>query len=298
MFSQNATRGYTGDYSDKILAIADAIKAAECLVIGVGSGMTSAGGLCYTDPALAAKWYPEFTGQKSIAEIMGDFWPTAISKKNAAAFWGFWAKHIYHIRYEPDALRTYQDLRGIVGGKDYFVCSTNVDGQLEKAGFEKGNIFAPQGDYALLQCEKPCSHEVYGNRRMIETMLKNMPSPLEIRQEDIPRCPRCGRFLIPNLRCDHRFVETPHLHNMESYQSFLNDSRDKHLALLELGVGFNTPGIIRYPFEEITRQYPMATLIRVNLANAAIPDRIAERSIGLQCDLAEFLSALAEDFPK
>jgi NAD-dependent SIR2 family protein deacetylase len=249
--------------------------------------MTSAGGVCYTDPMLAARWYPEYysMGRKSIAEIMGDFWPTTINKRNAAAFWGFWAKHIHHIRYEPKALQPYQDLRGIVGDKEHFICSTNVDGQLEKAGFDKANIFAPQGDYALFQCEKPCSQDVYNNRAMVDAMLENILSPLEVRQEDIPRCPRCGRFLIPNLRCDYRFVEKPHLHNMKSYEAFIKDSQHKRLVLLELGVGFNTPVIIRYPFERIAESYPSAILVRINDRAAGVPREIEDRAMRIQGDL-------------
>ncbi len=181
MFSQNETSICTDDYSDKVHAVANTIKNAERLIIGIGSGMTSAGGLNYTDPTLAAKWYPEYfsVGHKSITEIMGHFWPTTINKRSAAAFWGFWAKHVYHIRYEPEALQPYRDLRSIVADKEHFICSTNVDGQLEKAGFDKANIFAPQGDYALFQCEKPCSQDVYDNKHIIEAMLDNMPSPLD-----------------------------------------------------------------------------------------------------------------------
>lgn len=291
MYSQNGTNEYIGDYSNSIRAVADNIKNAERLVIGIGSGMTSAGGLNYANPALAAKWYPEYyaLGRKSIAEIMSNFWPTTINKRNAAAFWGFWVKHIYHIRYEPGALQPYQDLRDIVGGKEHFVCSTNVDGQLEKAGFDKANIFAPQGDYALFQCEKPCSQDVYDNRSMIETMLEKMPSPLEIRQEDIPRCPRCGRFLVPNLRCDYSFVEKPHIHNMKSYEDFVGDSRGKRLVLLELGVGFNTPVIIRYPFERIAASYPGAMLVRINDRAAGVPREIEDRAIGIQGDLLKVI---------
>ena len=295
MFSQSATSAYTLNYSDEYHAVANAIRAADRLMIGIGSGMTSAGGFCYTDPSLARKGDPEYysMGRKSIAEIMGCFWPTTINERNAAVYWGFWANHIYHIRYEPDALQPYQDLYGLAKEKEYFICSTNVDGQLEKAGFNKQRIFAPQGDYALLQCSRPCSQDVYPNKVMITAMLENMASPLEVRQEDIPRCPRCGSFLMPNLRCDQRFVEKPHLKNAGSYEAFLNGSHDKKLVLLELGVGFNTPVIIRYPFEQVTRLFPHTTLVRINDKAADVPHDIADKAVCIQGDLLDAMQSVS-----
>jgi NAD-dependent SIR2 family protein deacetylase len=277
----------TKNYSADIQSVADVIKNAERVVMGIGSGMTSAGGLSYSDPELAKKWYPEYytQGKSSISEIMGDFWPTTLHEKNAPAFWRFWAKHIFHIRYEPSALQPYCDLYDLVKDKDYFICSTNVDGQLEKAGFEKNTIFAPQGDYALFQCERPCSQDAYDNKTMVEEMIKHMPSPLEIKKEDIPRCPRCGSLLVPNLRCDNRFVEKSHLINAKRYETFLNDSLDKELVLLELGVGFNTPVIIRYPFEQLTRMLSSVTLVRINDMAASVPIEIEGRTISVQADL-------------
>jgi NAD-dependent SIR2 family protein deacetylase len=294
MYLQNGTNASTTNCWDDIHRAASAIKSADHVVIGIGSGMTAAGGLCYTDPVLAEKWYPEYfaTGKRSIIDIMSDFWPTTINKKNAAAFWGFWARHIWHIRYEAEALQPYLDLYSVVKDKDYFICSTNVDGQLEKAGFSKERIFAPQGDYALFQCQKPCSQDVYSNRAMIETMLDNMASPFEIKEEAIPHCPRCGRLLIPNLRCDFGFVEKPHIQNMEQYEDFLNDSQGKRLALLELGVGFNTPVIIRYPFEQMTKLFPDTTLIRINNNDTDVSSEIADKAICIQDDCGNVLNAL------
>jgi NAD-dependent SIR2 family protein deacetylase len=279
-------------YYDNIKQAANLVRAADCVLVGVGSGATAAGGLCYTDPALAEKWYPEYfaMGKKSIIDIMSGFWATTINSSNATAFWGFWAKHIYHIRYEPSTLQPYSDLRRIVEGKRLFFCSTNVDGQLEKAGFDTDTIFAPQGDYALFQCVKPCSQEVYNNKELIGTMLANMVSPFEIHEADIPLCPRCGKYLMPNLRCDYNFVEIPHIQNAKRYEYFLHDALGKRLILLELGVGFNTPGIIRFPFEKITASYPHTTLIRINLSNADVSKGIAEKAISINEDVGKALS--------
>jgi NAD-dependent SIR2 family protein deacetylase len=257
----------------------------------VGSGMTASGGLNYADRALAEKWYPEYytAGKRSIIEIMSGFWPTDISERSVTAFWGFWARHIWHIRYEPEALPPYHDLFRLIGNKEYFICSTNVDGQLEKAGFNRRKIFAPQGDYALFQCAKPCSQDVVDNKEQIVAMLANMVSPVEICVDDIPRCPRCGGFMTPNLRCDHRFVGTPHVQNVQSYKKFLSDAYNKNLVLLELGVGFNTPGIIRYPFEAIALKYPNSTLIRINRYDDFVLDTIADKSVSIKQDVGNAL---------
>lgn len=282
---------FINDYWDKIHRTADSIQNADCLLIGVGAGMSASGGLDYSDPVLAQKWYPEYfeRGKNSIIEIMSGFWPTSINEKNAVAFWGFWAKHIYHIRYESEALPPYRDLFSIAKNKPHYICTTNVDCQLIKAGFNTSSIFAPQGDYAFFQCEKPCSQNIYANENMIKAMLENVTSPFEIRKEDIPRCPKCGNHLMPNLRCDSRFIEEPHVKNQNAYIDFINNARDKKLAMLELGVGFNTPTIIRYPFEAIAFKYSRATLIRINNSDISVYESNVKKSIYIQEDIGKAL---------
>jgi NAD-dependent SIR2 family protein deacetylase len=280
-------------YWDNIELAIELIKSAEMFIVGIGSGMTSAGGLCYTDTQLALKWYPEYfaLGKKSILDIMSNFWPTILTEKNATAFWGFWAKHIYHIRYESDVLQPYTDLFTLLKNKRYFICSTNVDGQLEKAGFDGNDIFAPQGDYALFQCQKACSQEVYNNRNQIYTMLENMTSSTEIRRADIPLCPTCGSLMVPNLRCDNNFVEAAHVQkNAVRYNEYLEETSKKICVLLECGVGFNTPGIIRFPLERMVLASEKARLIRVNISDATIPTQIAGKSVGIEADVGKVLN--------
>ena len=220
------------------------------------------------------------------------FWPTSLNHKNATSFWGFWARHIYHIRYEFDALPPYLNLFNIAKNKNHFICTTNVDCQLYKAGFAKSSVYAPQGDYAFLQCEKPCSIDVYENESMIKQMIENMVSPFEIRNEDIPLCPKCGKYLMPNLRCDNRFIEKPHKINQSIYANYIDNVIDKDFLLFELGVGYNTPGIIRYPFEIITSKYPHVTLIRVNTSDANVSGNIEKNSICIQEDIGKVLADL------
>lgn len=276
-------------YSQKVNKVAELINDAERLVIGIGSGLSTAGGLCYADPKLAQKWYPEYfsLGLRTIADIQGVYWWLSNSKPEK--YWGFWARHIWHIRYEAEVTRPYQDLYSLIGDRDYFICTTNVDSQAEKAGFLADRILATQGNYCYFQCSKPCTDEVYYNKDMIIQMTENMVSPFEIRAEDIPVCPRCGKPLVPNLRCDNRFVETPHLANLPRYESYVMDCREKTVIFLELGVGYNTPGIIRYPFEQLTYSFPKANLIRVNNSSAEIPSKLEKKGVSIQADLLQFL---------
>lgn len=282
---------YTMNYSNEIDKAKKLIKEANAMVIGVGSGLTAAGGLSYSDHKLVERWYPEYfkNGKRTILDIMGDFWPTTINKTNATKFWGFWANHIWHIRYESKALKPYIDLFSLVQEKDYFIVSTNVDGQLEKAGFPRARIFAPQGDYGLFQCSKHCCDNVFYNYNMIEDMINNMPNAFEVRGEDVPKCPNCGEFLIPNIRCDFNFVEAPHIKNVKDYEDFINNRRNKKMVLLELGVGFNTPGIIRFPFEKLTNTMSDVTLIRINRDDIRTAFEVNDNTICIQDDLKKVL---------
>lgn len=292
MFSREKIITSMQIYLEKIDNAARLINEADKIVLGIGSGLSAAGGLCYTDPALTQKWYPEYysMGLRTIVDIQSMFW--WLSKSDPVKYWAFWAQHIWHIRYEAEATKPYLDLLRLVGGKDYFICTTNADSQVEKAGFAIDRTLAVQGNYCYFQCSKPCSDEVYYNEEMITTMINNMVSPFEIRTEDIPVCPRCGKPLVPNLRCDNRFVEKPHLLNLPQYERYVMDSENKVVVFVELGVGYNTPVIIRYPFERLTHAFKNAHLIRVNSTCAEVPKNIENKSVSLQEDLATVMSDL------
>lgn len=279
----------TVSYSTLIEEAAIRIKNADKVIIGVGAGLSAAGGLNYSDPELARKWYPEYysMGLHSITDIMGVYW--YINRCEKEKYWGFWAQHINHLRYEAEATKPYLDLMQIVKDKDYFVITTNADSQVDKAGFPKDKIFAMQGNYSYFQCSEPCRDEVFYNEEMIKQMVANMPNPFEIRTEDIPKCPHCGKLLVPNLHCDNSFVETPHTKNYSAYQDFVSDCKNKNVVLLELGVGYNTPSIIRYPFENIAKKHRNAYLIRINNTCASAPKEISDKAIPLQFDLGEAL---------
>lgn len=177
--------------------------------------------------------------------------------------------------------------------KNYFIISTNVDYQLEKAGFREDRIFEPQGQYSQFQCIIPCSNNVYYNEKYIKSMIKNKVDDYTISRDDIPYCPNCGEFLIQNLRCDNRFVEEANYKNYDSYKEFVMKSLDENTVFLELGVGFNTPTIIRFPFEQYCYHYPNLTLIRMNLNQASISPEI-NKKISIDNDLNQSLKDMAD----
>ncbi len=281
-----ATNSASFDESRKVLAGADVV------LLGIGAGATASGGLNYADSGLVERWYPDYRalGLTTILDIMGRLW--SLRQSMPEEYWGFWAKHIFHIRHEPEALEPYRLLRQLMDGKDYFILSTNVDKQLEKAGFPAERIFTPQGDYGMFQCLRPCSQKLYGNREMIAGMLENMPGPFRVRTEDVPVCPDCGAYLVPNLRMDSSFVEAPHMVRLPDYRQFLAKSEGRSLALLELGVGYNTPAIIRFPFEDLAKKHAHARLVRVNLDSAEAPEGIKGRSLSFPMDITVFLRML------
>lgn len=283
----------TQNYLDNITKAAKLIKEADYILLGAGSGLSAAGGLNYSDSELFKEWFPKLSelGVETIGEATSLYWN--VDDSNRRNFWAYWANHINKIRYESPVLKPYLDLFQILKNKNHFIITTNVDGQFIKAGFDKEKIFAPQGDYGLFQCDKPCSNELYNNKEFIDKILSNMDyDKFEIREEDIPRCPKCGSYMSKNLRVDDTFVEAPHMEKQKDYVDFVNNSLDGKLVLIELGVGFNTPGIIRWPFERITEKHSNSVLIRINMDYAEVSSRISQRSLCLSTDIAKAIAHL------
>ncbi|HWN95330.1 MAG TPA: NAD-dependent protein deacetylase, SIR2 family [Methylomirabilota bacterium] len=282
-------------YRESVAAAAGLLEEADFVLIGAGAGLSAAAGLNYQDADLFARWYPQFynLGIRSIWEGITTHW--APNDKNRKRFWAFWAHHIQRIRYDAPAGLVYLNLRHLVAKKEHFVISTNVDGQFQKAGFDPQLLFTPQGDYGQFQCDQPCCDALFDNRSRVEQMNVHLdPHELKVREEDIPRCPRCGSFLERNLRRDEHFLEAPHMKKRPAYEQFLNRSQDGKLVLLELGVGFNTPSIIRWPFERITARLSNASLIRMNLTDVEFPPAVAEKSIGFPTDCARVVEDVLE----
>lgn len=265
---------------------------AEAILIGAGAGLSAAAGLLYLDRPTFESWFPGYSeryGLRYIYEAAFFDYPTA------EEYYAYWARHIRTIRYRFPAGQPYTDLKSLVAGRRHFVLTTNVDGQFFKAGFDPERVATPQGDYAYFQCSGPCSDELYRNEEMIETMLSGMePDDFAIRSEDVPHCPKCARLLVPNIRKDAGFVEAPWLPKVDEVQSFLEATKAGPVVLLELGVGFNTPVIIRFPFERIVAARAETHLIRVNRDQAEPHDQ-SQRSRTLSCamDAGRFLAAMA-----
>lgn len=266
---------------------------ATFVLVGMGAGFSASAGLNYLDEDFFRAHYPAHVsaGIRNAWEGVVRHWDLIPGKERE--YWGYWARHISVMRHEPPCLPAYADLAALIRDKDWFILSSNADGQSYKMGLDEGRIFTPQGDYSLFQCSLPCREEVWDNREAVRRMLDHMPDPLHVREEDIPRCPYCGRLAVPNLRKDDSFVDKLRLEGYPRYLAFLERALEdtEHLLLLELGVGFNTPGVIRLPFEQIAERSG-ACLARLNLTDAALPGHLGAKGLSLECDAAAVLRHL------
>jgi NAD-dependent SIR2 family protein deacetylase len=268
------------------------LSQAERIVIGAGAGLSASGGLAYDSPEFFQKHYPDFArrGHQTIFEMMNTFWD--VNDANETKYWAFVSQHLLANAQIP-AVQPYLDLLQYLQSKDYFVVTTNVDQQFQKARFPPDRVWAMQGDYAFFQCEKPCRREIYFNEQMVHQMNATFNTEtLEIDRDTVPRCPHCRRHLVPNLRKDAAFVEEPHYVNQPLYNRFLSESRGKRVVFLELGVGVNSPGAIKYPFEQAVAANPTFRLVRVNLTELPLMLPIEEKSVTVQGDIGAFLKSL------
>ncbi len=279
-------------YQEKIKKISKLINDSEVILIGIGAGMSASGGLNYMNTDFFKKHFPQYykLGFKNNIETMGSLWD--LTSQNVTAYWGYWANHINTMRFESPLTKPYIYLSNILKDKKYFICSTNADGQIERSNVDQNKIYAPQGNYKYFQCIKPCEEKIYDDEPFIKNMINNMADEYHISEDTIPYCPNCGNYLIPNLRKDNKFIEKPHIKNKAVYKQFINDSLDKNTLLLEFGVGYNTPVIIRFPFEEITYKNPNSHLVRFNLTKPEVPKAIAKRSISMPYDINQSLEDL------
>lgn len=262
---------------------------SEAIVLGAGSGLSTSAGFEYGGKTFLDNF-------KYMKEKYGytDMYTAGFhSFKTAEEFWGYWSKFIYLNRYEKGATPLYKKLYELVKDKNYFVITTNVDHQFQKAGFDKNRLFYTQGDYGLFQCSH-CK-KTFDNENEIVEMLKNIdPETHKIPSSLVPKCPICGRNLTTNLRCDDTFVENEGFYKARSnYESFLKKYRNKKILFLELGVGYNTPVIIKYPFIRMTESNQSAFYVSVSLDYYnSVPDEIKSRSLIINDDINEVISKL------
>ena len=248
------------EYSSRILQAKQAIKQADYIIIGAGSGLSTAAGLLYSGEKFE-KDFREFIEKYHFDNLYSaSFYEFNTQEEK----WAFFAKMIKLNRYNEKPLKLYQELYEIVKNKEYFVLTTNVDGQFYNSGFGKDKVFEVQGDYSYLQCENACHNKLYDNKELVEKWLRNTKN-CKIPSDLVMKCPVCGGNMDMNLRKDANFVQDENWYRQSrKYEDFLSRSKGKNVVLLEIGVGFNTPGIIRFPFEQMTANSKKTTLIRIN----------------------------------
>ena len=276
-------------YEDQIDRAAENIRNADCVIIGAGAGASTAAGIQYGGKRFTDN-FAEFI-KKYGEYYMTDMYAAGFYPyPSEEAKWGYWSKHALMNRFDPPALPLYTELYDIVKNKEYFVLTTNVDHQFYKAGFDEKRIFATQGDYGKIQCQKACHPKTYDAKDLFRKMDKARRDCL-IPSELVPKCPVCGGNMAMNLRCDNYFVEDEAWNEAaDRYAGFLEQNKDKKVVLLELGVGFNTPIIIRFPFEKMVRENSSYSLIRLNMDEAVVPESFGERAIGIGGDMAKAIT--------
>lgn len=267
-----------------------AIEKADCLVIGAGAGLSTSAGFIYTGKRFK-KYFSNFEEKYGFHDMYsGGFYPY----KTPEEFWAYWSRYIYVNRYMRAPKSVYNDLLALVKEKDYFVLTTNVDHQFQIAGFVKKRLFYTQGDYGLFQCSIPCGPYTYENEEIIRRMVdaqKDMRIPSDL----VPKCPNCGKPLTMNLRSDDKFVEDEGWHRAaERYENFLQTRNGQRILFLELGVGYNTPGIIKYPFWQMTAGNPRAIYACINDGEAVCPKEIEKQSICMDSDIGKCVKQLLE----
>ena len=290
MFSKIWTKPSTKSCSELIERLKAALQDCDAVVIGAGSGLSTAAGFIYTGERFE-KYFSDFARKYGFRDMYsGVFYPFDTLEE----YWAYWSRYIYINRYQDAPKPVYEDLFKLVQDKDYFVITTNVDHCFQKAGFDKKRLFYTQGDYGLFQCSEPCCQETFDNEAVICEMVKrqeNMKIPTGL----LPTCPHCGKPLTMNLRCDDTFVEDEGWHRAaERYENFLRTRAGQKILFLELGVGYNTPVIIKYPFWQMTAKNPNAIYACINQGQAVCPPEIKKRSICMDADIEQVLQSMSD----
>lgn len=305
MFSKNSTNKSTESYLDNIKRLKAELNEADAIIIGAGSGLSTSAGHEYSGERFR-KYFSDFGAKYHFKDMYsGGFAPY----KSQEEHWAYWSRHIYVNRYMNPPKPVYDDLLELVKDKDYFVITTNVDHCFQKAGFDKHRLFYTQGDYGLFQCSEPCHNETYDNKdavcRMVEAQgyiigedgALNLPEgvtpEMKIPSELVPLCPKCGRPMTKNLRADNTFVQDEgwYVHS-EYYSEFLRRHKNVRTLFLELGIGANTPVIVKYPFWRMTFEWENATYACLNYGEAYAPREIKEKSICISDDIGNILKNL------
>ena len=288
MFSRILTQKSILTYSEQIGKVRQALHEADAVVIGAGAGLSTSAGLTYSGPRFQ-KHFGDFIQKYKIQDMYsGGFYPFETLEEH----WAWWSRQIMINRYEKAPKPVYDELLKLVHDKDYFVLTTNVDHQFQLAGFDKERLFYTQGDYGLWQCSEPCCQKTWDNEETVRRMVaeqRDMRVPTEL----IPHCPVCGKPMTMNLRCDNTFVQDKGWYAACSrYEDFLRRHEGANVVYLELGVGGNTPVIIKYPFWKMTYQNANAFYVCINLSESYCPKEIQTRAVCINGDVGTALQEL------
>ena len=288
MYFSRLTRQSTQNFSTQIDKLRDALATADAVVVGAGAGLSTAAGYTYSGPRFS-RLFGDFAARYGFSDMYsGGFYPYDTLEEH----WAFWSRYVMCNRYDPIPGRVYQQLLDLLRDCDYFVLTTNVDHCFQRAGFDKQRLFYTQGDYGLFQCSRPCCQETWDNEDAIRAMV-DQQSDLRIPSELVPHCPHCGAPATMNLRSDGTFVEDEGWHKAAArYSEFLRRHEGMRTLYLEIGVGGNTPGIIKYPFWQMTAANPRATYACVNLGEACAPRELERQSILINASADEVVAQL------
>ena len=288
MFPNRLRKDQEGSDIEKIRKLGKALEEAEAVIIGAGAGLSASAGFVYTGERFQA-YFSDFEEKYGFHDMYsGGFYPY----KTLEEYWAYWSRYIYLNRYMDPPKPVYEDLLELIKDKDYFVLTTNVDHCFQKAGFEKERLFYTQGDYGLFQCSEPCCQETWDNEEIIGEMIRRQDH-MTIPRNLVPHCPHCGKPLTMNLRADDTFVQDEGWYQASRrYSRFLTEHQDGKILFLELGVGYNTPVIIKYPFWQMTAKNPRAVYACVNYGDAAAPGEIAKQAICIDRDIGDVLKKL------
>lgn len=264
------------------------IDRADAIVIGAGAGLSTSAGFTYSGERFS-KYFSDFEKKYGFHDMYtGGFYPYQTLEE----YWAYWSRYIEVNRYQDIPKPVYKDLLELIKDKEYFIITTNVDHCFQKAGFDKKRLFYIQGDYGLLQCSVPCCQKTYDNKEIISRMVKEQKD-MRIPTELIPKCPVCKKPMTVNLRSDNHFVEDEGWHKAASrYNNFIQQYKNRNVLFLELGVGYNTPGIIKYPFWQMTAQNPKAVYVCLNNGEAVCPQEIEKQAICINSDIEDVLKSM------
>ena len=273
------------------------IDAADSVLIGAGAGLSVPAGINYHDTRLFAELFPGLVkkGYRMQYELITHH---AVNNRigwTHAVMWGYLAIHVNYVYYQIQKDPTYLQLYALVKDKDYFVMTTNVDGLFVQNGFSKDKIYTAQGSFSRIQCIKRCTEETWDVKPILDKILPHIdPANQEVTDLScIPSCPRCGGDMFMNVRGGNWFIDRPYKSQKTALSEWIDNTIDKRIVVLDIGTGFNTPGVVRRPAENVVRQHSKGSLIRINLDDAAVPQEIRSKSVSIRGDASEFISGIA-----